>query len=326
MGTFHLSGMGLSPGAVTVPLTYVYLLLKSASRGNQRAIEFFETSGGPSQKTKGAPECLIIFTSSEVIKGTRDVTKKVETEDNWFRSKENPVKVKPVKAIGEYLHNLWGALEDTSFRPFYGGDWIKDIYFVEVDRTNFDDCLRKIGTTVYALREKELWVNMIGGTNPINVALLFAETLYAAVARYYYVPQEETKLLHPEFERPDMNDPSGIVKEALGRWHELPFFHLMPSELISRLDRELTQRDMNVRELERILQEGGFTRQFIPKLRGRLVKIDGERVSRGPLLDKVARLDEAINKKIEDFSKWLKWARDLGILWKMEGGEAKKVS
>lgn len=34
MGVFHLSGLGLNPGAVTVPLTYIYFLPKQSKEGD----------------------------------------------------------------------------------------------------------------------------------------------------------------------------------------------------------------------------------------------------------------------------------------------------
>jgi hypothetical protein len=315
MAAYHLSGMGLSPGAVTVPLSYVYLLLKAASLGNEDAKKFFATSGEAGQSTKGGPECLILFTSKDVIGG-----KVNPFEDQWFQSGgEFP------KAMWRYLSNLWKALEDEGFRPFYGSDWIKHIYFVEVDHTNFEDCFEKAGTTLYALRKKELWINMIGGSNQTNLALLLAGTLLAVAVRYYYIFQSKISYLHPETEKPDMRNPTDFVKDALRKWYELPVFHLVLGELVSRLYERLSQDGMSEGELEKMLQEMGLDRSWIPKLRGRIINTDGKRVSRGPMLEMMAKLNERIDRNVDNFPKWQEWGKRRGILWEMREGDLVKV-
>ena len=317
MGVYHLSGMGLSPGAVTVPLTYVYLFLKAASRDNEEAKNFFATSGEREQENKGAPECLILFTSSEVIAGKEKDN--IRIRDEWFGSgQEFP------KAMWSYFSNLWEELKDDKFRPFYDGEWIKNIYFVEVSHTNFEDCFKKVGTTLRALREKELWINMIGGTNQINIALLLAGTLYAVSVHYYYIFQRQIQLLHPEIEKPNMRDPSAFVRIALDKWHELPVFHLAHGELLNTLIARLKQGEMNMGELIRMLEENGFTRQYIPKLRGQLINVKGERVLRGPMLERIEKLNELADN-VENFSKWKEWAIERKILWEMKNGRLERV-
>jgi hypothetical protein len=311
MGVYHLGGMGKNPGALTVPLTYIYILLKAANLGNEEARKFFETSGELHQERKGAPEYLIVFTSREVIQG-----KVYSFEDRWFNSGGDFP-----KSLWKYLSNLWGELEDDNFRPFYDGEWIKNIYFVEVKHTDFEDCFEKVGTTLYALREKELWLNMIGGSNQINFSLLLAGTLNAASARYYYLFQSQLSLLHPEIEKPDMRNPSSFVRIALEKWYELPVFQLTMGGLINQLSEKLSHRDMNIGELERILQEQGLEKQHIAKLRGRLITVSGERVSRGPMLERIAGLNKRIHKEIDNFTKWKEWAIEQKILWELVEGK-----
>ncbi|MEM0359009.1 MAG: hypothetical protein QXG22_03230 [Candidatus Hadarchaeales archaeon] len=317
MGVYHLSGMGLRPGVVTVPLTYIYLFLKSAVLGNENAKRFFETSGELKQGSRGAPECIIIFTSRSVITGTA----KIEIEDKWFGSG----RVFP-QSMWKYLRNLWKELEDEKFRPFYDGEWIKDIYFVEVNHEDFEDCFEKIGTTLYALREKEVWINMIGGTNPINMALLLGGTFHAISARYYYIFQNDVLLLHPETERPNMRDPREYVENAMRKWREFPLFQLAIGELINELNSRLAKGDMGMGELEQMLERLDLPKQFIAKLRGRLITIEGDRVSRGPFLESIANLGNKIHKEVKNFSKWKRWATELNILWEMKDGKLIKVS
>jgi len=59
MGVWHISGLGISPGALTVPTTSIYLLLKAAEEDESRACEFFDTSGERIKKKgtlRGSPE------------------------------------------------------------------------------------------------------------------------------------------------------------------------------------------------------------------------------------------------------------------------------
>ena len=323
MGVYHLSGMGFSPGAVTVPLTYVYLFLKAANLGNEEAKNFFATSGEQEQENKGAPECLILFTSSEVITGEKKDN--IRIKDDWFKSRQEFP-----KAMWRYFSNLWRELEDDKFRPFYNGEWIRKIYFVEVDVTNFEDCFKKVGTTLYALREKELWINMIGGTNQVNIALLLAGTFYAVSVRYYYIfqglkkYQEEIQFLHPATEKPNMRDPTPFVKNALSKWHELPVFQLTHGRLLNTLITRFKQGDMREEELNRMLEENGFTRQYIPKLRGQLIIMKGKKVLPGPMLERIEKLNKLVDN-VENFSKWKEWAIEKRILWEMKNGRLERV-
>ena len=85
IGIFYLTGLGTSPGAVLVPLHYIYLMLKAAMNNNQDAIEFFKKSGELRQEKAGVPEYLIIFTSKEVIEGKE---KPKSLKDEWFNLSE----------------------------------------------------------------------------------------------------------------------------------------------------------------------------------------------------------------------------------------------
>jgi hypothetical protein len=80
MGVFLLSGLGLNPGAVTVPLTYLYYLLKQFKNGDSAASRFFVHSGEKNERLNGKPETLVVFTSREVINGTHQW----DIRDNLF--------------------------------------------------------------------------------------------------------------------------------------------------------------------------------------------------------------------------------------------------
>lgn len=322
MGVWHLSGLGKRPGAVTVPLTYIYILLKAASLEDEDAKKFFDTSGEYFQELKGAPEGLILFTSKEVIEGTVGG----EIRDEWFGTSSESIP----KSIAKYLTKLLEWLRDTRFTPFYGNEWIKEIYLVKVQHDNFDDCYFKIGVTVKALREKEIWANMIGGANQINSALLVAGSLFAAVQRYYYIFQSRTELLHPEIDKPDSRNLKSIAYSLSDKWRELPVFHLDTGAIINRLNKLFEERGerVNINEVKRILRELNYPEMYLSKLRGKLISIQGgDQVVRGPMLEKLAEMVNRIEKEeVKNLSVWKDWARRNGILYKLTlDGDCKPV-
>ncbi|MEM2480889.1 MAG: hypothetical protein QXR87_02475 [Candidatus Hadarchaeales archaeon] len=299
MGVFHLCGLGINPGALTVPLTYIYTLLKAASKGDPEAQRFFESSGEAGQKLKGAPEYIIVFTSEDVISGK---ARAKEVRDNWFHNKDTSVRV-----VGSYLSDLWKKLR---FQPFYDGEWVKGIYLVKVRHDNFDDCFQKIGTTFYALRDKEIWVNLTGGTNQINFALLLGGCFTATAASYYYVFQQDTSLLHPEGLELREIEEKRTVDEILRRWNELPLFQLQIGETLMKLQERFAEREiLNRSEVVKIL--GG--EEMLPKFR-RFLSFEEDKVRRGILFEKVVSLMDKIDRKVDNFSKWLDWAKGEGIL------------
>lgn len=135
---------------------------------------------------------------------------------------------------------------------------------------DFEDCFRKAYPTLYALRDKEVWVNMVGGSNQINTALLWSGCLTATPSRYYYLFQEG-ELLHPNQEKPR----GRVERLDLSRWYELPFFSLQLGPVISDLNHTLAGGGVNVAQIEGVLQRYGMNRQFIPKLvASRLIEVD----------------------------------------------------
>lgn len=322
MGVWHLSGLGKSPGAVTVPLTYIYMLLKAASWGSETAREFFSTSGEYTQEFKGAPEGLILFTSKEIIEGSIGGN----MQDEWFGTSSRSIP----RAIAKYLTELLGWLRDSRFTPFYGSDWIKEIYLVSVQYDNFDDCYSKIGVTVRALREKEMWVNMIGGSNQINSALLVAGSLFAAVQRYYYIFQSRTEILHPEMNKPDLRNLNSFIRALSDKWQELPVFHLDTGPIIKELSKLFEERGerVNINEVRRILRGLNYPEMYFSKLRGKLISIqENDQVTPGPILNKLAKMVDEIEKEnVKNLSTWKDWASRNKILYRLTlDGDCKPV-
>ncbi len=316
MGVWHFSGLGLNAGAVTVPLTYVYLMLKAARLRDVNAKKFFETSGERNQietSEPGTPEALIIFTSEEVITGKKGNS----CIDNWFRTDES--KNVP-KVIAKYMNSIINELNDEKFSVYKEG--IKYIYLIKVNHEDYYDCFFNIYTTLKGLSNKEIWINMIGGTNQINAALLTASGLTGISARYYYFFQkyEDTKFLHSTIEKPNFKNPN--IKIPPEGWYELPPFWF-EAALIKELNHIFKDRErVNVGEIKMLLDQSNIPRQFFIKLIGsRLIKpAKNDTVTKGEMLEQWMKGLEKAEKESEsvtNFNEWKNWASKRKILWKL---------
>lgn len=324
MGVWHFSGLGLSAGAVTVPLTYIYLILKAANYGDTNAQKFFETSGEKGQDIVGTPEAIILFTSEEVIKG-----EKVHTSiDKWFNTPQD--KSVP-KTIAKYLSTLIKNLKDENFSIYPEG--IKYIYLIKVNHEDYQDCFFNTYTTLKGLEDKEIWINMVGGTNQINSALLTASGLTGISARYYYFFQryEDIKFLHPNIKKPNFKNPKIEIPPT--GWYELPVFWFEAGKLIEKLNYLFEgDRVVNVGEIKGLLSELEFPERFYVKLTGsRLIKqLDADRVVKGEMLDLWNKgLERAMeeSKNVRNFTEWRKWASNKGILWELTlDGKCNKIN
>jgi len=313
MGVFHLCGLGKFPGAVSVPLTYIYLALEASLQENRFALDFFRASGENREEIKGAPQILIIFTSREVINGVKNVwNDQIPVTDNWFQTRK---KQNAPETLIKYFQNLFTYMEKGgSIIP--SKKKLENLYFVEVEFQNFDDCFKKIAITMNSLIGKEIWINMIGGSNQINISLLSAGSYFAA-ARYYYIFQDNISLLHPEGNKPKIENLNNFIQIFSEKWQELPFFQLDIGKIVIELYNLFSNRKyINISEVRQILRaEGLDPMKYLPKMRGRLIEIDRDKVEKKKFLDYLANIKNNIKKLgIEDFSQWKKWGSEQGIL------------
>ncbi len=304
MGVYHLSGLGLNAGAITAPLTYVYLMHK-ASRYNEKAREFFETSGERGQTDPGVPEAIILFTSKDVIEGNKGIP----GTDSWFSTRITA-------NIGESINNYLEKMLKE-----YGYNEIKYKYMIEVKHEDFYDCFKKIYLTLNGLKNKEMWINMTGGTNQINSSLLIASGLQGVSARYYYFFQNQTKLMHPDMERPNIEN---LKIEKLSKyWFELPIIWIDIEKLFDKLKERFKYSDIiNKGELMEMLSEIGESNQnstmLIKLIGSRIIKKAGnDTFKEGEMLKNWYKILEQLkdeSKKINNFTEWKKWAEEYKIL------------
>ena len=319
MSVYHISGLGTSPGALTMPLTAVYLLHTAMETGHDGAIKFFEFTGkreNPDEKPY--PEAVVVFTSKEVIEGH----KKIKYRSEWFSfgtSKDG--RAEPIhKPIKKYLCELIDYI-NTTFSLDINPP--KVLYFIETDYQSFEDAYYKVGVTLNGLKRKEAWVNMIGGSNQINVALFLAGTYTAVPMRYYYLFQNNILKMEPEWiDKPtNVNSLWMCANKILSYWYKcsLPPFNLGIGSVLRNLYLLFRKKEkVSSAEIMKILKERGFDKKYIPKLigSGYLISYGKEGpFLKGPALDSTIELWNKINKEgIDDTSEWEEWAKNEGIL------------
>ena len=320
MGVYHFTGLGRSPGAVTAPLTVIYMLLKLEKLGDRRAVEFFQYSGetGRHEELKGAPEYLIIFTSRDIING---LGPNIQVKSKLFPNYkfDGPV----VKILCKYLNKLVTSLELSNI---YGGSWIKKIYLVEVDYHDFGSCYRAANTFLYACRGHECWINSQAGTNQINTALVIAGSINVASIKYYYVKQTEVELLDLSVLEPRaLKTPEEYVDRLLSVWGELQLFGLGLGDLLRKLDQTFQyRRIINISELEKILQECNLDKSFMSKLKP-FIEFRGDSVEKTDRLDKLLQTYSDKWPNVDDASKlWMKASRE-GILYELDAQTCRVV-
>lgn len=321
MGVYHVSGLGTSPGALAMPLSIVYILQTGAQLGIKEARNFFAGSGererkGSYEKTPGLPEYVIVFDSPEAIDGRL----KLRYKSEWFgmNSKDKPESIK--EPIVRYTIKLISYLErefSVDLKP------PKKLYLVRTDHQRFEDAFYKMGITLEGLSRKEVWLNLIGGSNQMNLALLLSGSYTMVPSRYYYVFQNNEMLEPSWIERPS-NELA--VKKAVGsllsRWYDLPPLDLGLGSIIRELYRvfiEENRKTISKRELIEILhrKNPAYDEGFIPKLLATryLVSVGDDTFQKGEMLDRILKIfTRIIETNVKNFPSWRKWAEKEEIL------------
>lgn len=192
MGVYHLMGLGLSPGAVTGPLSY---LAHRYKRWNNEDKGFFALSGEARQRARdekaGDVQALIMFTTHEALyaaQGNKYTSRPyIKNQPGSTRGKSIESK-QPMKDVLKSL--LPPILRDISHRRTI------DLFWCEIDRRNIRNVYERVIRVVAALSSvgkqgKEMWANLTGGNNVTNFALELAATLSGQIARLYYVQAQD---------------------------------------------------------------------------------------------------------------------------------------
>lgn len=188
MGVYHLMGLGRSPGAVTGPISYLAELYNNWEAEGR---EFFARSGEEEQRENNKPvggiQLLVLFTTKEVINGEVDCELYIQNFYGQirgnFEKRTNTMK----EVLKPLLIQEWSRIK----APQIGNTGI--IYWCEVELRDIKTTYERIAKVVASLAKgsgqqgKEIWTNLTGGNNVINLALQMAASLSGEVARLYYV-------------------------------------------------------------------------------------------------------------------------------------------
>lgn len=195
MGVYHLMGLGRSPGAITGPISYLAHRYQRWNADDQR---FFARSGEVIQRQRGEKagdvQALVLFTTREVLVGKDEATGKPFITFDYI---ENPPRriTKGPKQPGGPMKEVLRSLLRQEWPGIGGGRPSGTIFWCEVDRRDIRTTYERIIQVAAALasvggRGHEMWINLTGGNNVVNLALELAANLSGAVARLYYVQAE----------------------------------------------------------------------------------------------------------------------------------------
>jgi hypothetical protein len=195
MGIWHFLSLGESPGAVTSALAYI------KKRYEEKDVTFFGGDSGRSKAKKVSG--IVIFTSPEVRECTLLARSRVYV-DNLYgidRGEEHPLgngegKLRTFEIVMNFIRDEFQTMLRTERGKVY---WL---------RANYHDLefnLNQVFRAFYSLSPpgktgREIWVNLTGGSNPMNIGALLATVMSGVTGRAYYTYIQDIRLLRPASE------------------------------------------------------------------------------------------------------------------------------
>jgi hypothetical protein len=172
MGVVHFLFLGGSPGAATVGLSYCvenYLFWKKERRD--------------------ILESIVVVTTEEVLKGVVMSPRPAILNKYGTIHKVKELSREPFDSFQRFVKEELGALIEQNRGKI-------DYCFVKVD--DFQRSVLTLASKLLEYREKEVWLNITGGMNPMTIQALFTAYLGGIIKIYYtYVPPQYTSLLKP---------------------------------------------------------------------------------------------------------------------------------
>jgi len=217
MGVYHLMGLGRSLGTVIGPVSYLAMRYQRWNKDDQ---EFFSLSGEAAQREKGEKvgdiEALVLFTSPEVKNGTINCFDFIDNQPGCCSPPATLSKQKMPDALRRYLPAEW--------RPVAKQRSEGRLFWCDVHRGDLLSTFERVSRVLAALKStgslgKEVWINLTGGNNVINLSLELAATLGRYSTRFYYVHGEGTAEKCIRYTREE------------GYWVDLPLFTVSPDRL-----------------------------------------------------------------------------------------------
>lgn len=229
MGVVHFLLLGGNPGAATVGLSYCvenYSLWKKERR------EILES--------------VVVVTTKEVLEGDMKSPAHAILNKYGTTQKVKELSREPFDSLVRFVEEELGDLIEQNRGKI-------DTCLVRVD--DFQGSALTLASKLLEYREKEVWLNITGGMNPMTIQALFTAYLGGIIAKIYYtyVPLGYTYFLKP----PSKNGTENF------RFIEVP---VIKAEL-----------DPNYFELLKIIKEKGgsiATKELTSRLKSRGLNID----------------------------------------------------
>jgi len=216
MGVYHFMGLGRSVGTVTTAVSY---LAARYQRYNHADARFFALSGEVGQAGKrGDAQALILFTTLEVREG--------KPNGLCLEYKDNPLGQRyGTSKKDEPMSQALKALLSDELSVLVGGRSTIEIYWCDVNRVDLEVTFERVSRVLLAAKPpqevgKEVWVNLTGGSNVVNMALQLATTLSGKPSRLYYLQADDISLARPALR------PENIGTSGDRFWVELPIIYL----------------------------------------------------------------------------------------------------
>lgn len=183
MGVTHFLSLGRSPGATTAAIAYI------KNRFEKNDSDFFK---GQRKKFSN----IVLFTTPEIKNGE---LKAYDYTDNCYGSSHGKDFIKAQQNVIDAVVNLIKNEIGNELKEERG-----KIYYCQADKDDFRRNLTNLVKAVLYLSPlakvgKEIWMNLTGGTNVMNIAILLASFLSGLIGRIYYtfVPADQMKFLRP---------------------------------------------------------------------------------------------------------------------------------
>lgn len=219
MGVYHFMGLGKSPGAVISAISY---LADRYDRWNRSDEDFFSGSGSSKagERTKhGDIQAIVLFTTSEIIDSRYDGLS-YDYVDNQPGQKTGD------KKRGNFLPKILRQFLAPELKRVTGSRREVSVYWCEIDRADPYLTFERIARVAYAAAApgetgKEVWVNLTGGNNVVNLALQLAPSLVSRPPRIYYLLSDDDRCLRHTITKSNLGN-----EERDKFWVELPVIYL----------------------------------------------------------------------------------------------------
>jgi hypothetical protein len=259
MGVYHFMGLGKSIGAVTCAVDYIDQAVDLRLRGksNPGIDRLLGPSGGIGHEdVKGAIEAVVLFTSSELARG------ELQLEGG---ERAGSVRNELTRMLGK----VW---------KHYDRGLGRKVFWCELDIDDIWACVERIQLVTFRFSRpgatgKEIWVNLTGGTNAVNLGLLLVGLTTGKAVRQYVLSQRKDFRKHVQVPR----EIGELRPDRDGYFNMLPFIPLTLEVDDPSIDvlEELEKGPMTNEELytkiggKRGFDRDGFVRDCLLRLHGR---------------------------------------------------------